>query len=1429
MKKYLLNKVFVLFLVFNFLINMDTNLAFASAHVHTTKNNITEVDITNIPSNQTITAGKSIDFNRTILNTVAGKSKTFKGITRWEIKDDTAGVSSISDTGEVFATNKGYFLVRAICFQSKESYKKWLEDKRKNSKYITASSKWYRIKVKDSKGAAFVKNQSELDKAIKSSLFTQITLITKKEITFTINQGNYSNMNLIVNAPNAEIINYAVFNNINIQAIKDNTWEENAIGNIFRINSLKIRIVVNNTAEIKEISLEHDNTIFNLEVYGIVHMVSIRRPSSINLSGDSKKLAISLGKTGERSRISTCIPISAEVSGEADFLFSPGSEGSTINNSDKTIVVKVKNDSKQSVIITTNHTDEEIINAGETGPNSRDSQQPAIISGPIGFPGFTPVITPSEDLSTANVSPSTTSPMQFSSFSLGITGAKDSNGANLSGNLNVKVTSNNNSEGTSGVIYNQALGFTDGIATIPIELKKAGLQTLTIEITGVKALITTIVTVQVDTKGAYITKVSYVDATHLLLSFDEAVDSVTAHIVENYTLSGTFGLAGHPIQADAVINTNMVLLTVSKLDSITDGQTVVITASGVKDKDGNLVDPLHNSGVFIATGVHVVGLDYIDTTHIKVGFNVALDKATAEDVPNYTLGGTFGLTGHPNQAVLGGINSNEVTLTVNNMSSNTKGLSVSIIAVNIKDLSGNIINPIHNNYTKIIDNIGAYVTKLDYVDTTHIKLHFDEPLDIITAQDVANYTLGGTFGLSGQPDEAILGGTDNNEVMLTVDDMTSIINGQTVFVTVSNVKDLAGNTINNNHNSAHFITDITGAYVDHIEYVDSTHIKVVFDETVEETTANNVNNYTLGGTFGLTGHPSQAVLGGADYKEVVLTVNNMSTIADGQSIAITVSNVEDLAGNSVDSANNSDEIFADKAGAYVTKVNIIDNTHISVIFDEPLDVNTAQNVTNYTLGGTFGFTGHPSQVVLGGADHDEVILTVGDMSLINDGQTISVTVANVEDLAGNPVDKDHSNAQFIKYLRGAHVTKLEYANTTQIKVLFDEPLDLVTAQNAGNYTLGGTFGLAGHPTQAVLGGAGNNEVTLTINDMSSILDGQTVSVIVANVEDLDGNPVDAANNKAELCIDNTGAYVTSLKYVDATHIKVIYNESIDATTAQNVINYALSGTFGLTGNPNQAVLGGANHNEVTLTVGDMSSITDNQTVLVTVSNVKDIAGNLVDTGHNSADFIIDHTGANVVSIAYVDTTHLTVIFNEALDITTAQNAANYTLGNALHGNPSQAVLGGNNNEVTLTLSGLTEVSEGQTVSITVANVKDLVGNPVESAKNYAEITMDYTGAYVSNVIQYIDATHIKVVFDEELDLASAQDVTNYALSGTFGLTGNPSQAVLGGADKDEVTLTISDMSSMIAGQTISVKVDNVKDLFDNPVDPGNNNAYYTKK
>ena len=101
------------------------------------------------------------------------------------------------------------------------------------------------------------KNQAELDKWLKDSSVTQITIVSSEadaDKKITINSGSYRNIDLIVDAPEKTIVNEAVFKSVEIKDIAAETWTEKARGNTLKISAPNPHIIVDKNASVSGIS-----------------------------------------------------------------------------------------------------------------------------------------------------------------------------------------------------------------------------------------------------------------------------------------------------------------------------------------------------------------------------------------------------------------------------------------------------------------------------------------------------------------------------------------------------------------------------------------------------------------------------------------------------------------------------------------------------------------------------------------------------------------------------------------------------------------------------------------------------------------------------------------------------------------------------------------------------------------------------------------------------------------------------------------------------------------------------------------------------------------------------------------------------------------------------------------------------------------------
>lgn len=186
----------------------------------------------------------------------------------------------------------------------------------------------------------------------------------------------------------------------------------------------------------------------------------------------------------------------------------------------------------------------------------------------------------------------------------------------------------------------------------------------------------------------------------------------------------------------------------------------------------------------------------------------------------------------------------------------------------------------------------------------------------------------------------------------------------------------------------------------------------------------------------------------------------------------------------------------------------------------------------------------------------------------------------------------------------------------------------------------------------------------------------------------------------------------------------------------------------------------------------------------------------------------------VVSAAYVDLTHVNLIFDRALDKPTAQTAGNYTIAPAVA--VSGAVLDANTTTVHLTTG--TQV-QNTTYTATVKNVKSAAGVVIVTGSgDTAQWTTPDLPPTVT-AANYLNTSHVDVVFSKALAPVTAQNVRNYSIAPALKVNG----AVLD-ATGQIVHLTTAIMT---AGTTYTVTVGGVTSLLGTVVSPTANTASWT--
>lgn len=224
------------------------------------------------------------------------------------------------------------------------------------------------------------------------------------------------------------------------------------------------------------------------------------------------------------------------------------------------------------------------------------------------------------------------------------------------------------------------------------------------------------------------------------------------------------------------------------------------------------------------------------------------------------------------------------------------------------------------------------------------------------------------------------------------------------------------------------------------------------------------------------------------------------------------------------------------------------------------------------------------------------------------------------------------------------------------------------------------------------------------------------------------------------------------------YLTITFSEALNVASALAISNYSIS--------PSVQILSlaiDATCINVTLTTAAHAA---GQTYTLTVNNVKDAAATPNTIAANTQKTYTCTSGDAVpptlvaVRFSSSSSTQLQVEFNEKLDASSAQNAANYTIS------PSVRVLNAtlNSDKTIVTLN--TDSHTAGTYTLTVRNVGD--ANVPPNIMQSGQLTYTYTPPDVTppTLVQanLESNNHLVITFSEPVDQASAESISNYGIT-----------------------------------------------------------------
>lgn len=207
--------------------------------------------------------------------------------------------------------------------------------------------------------SAEVKTQAELDAALSNSSITKITINPTTAVKFEIKANAYPSVDLIVDAPLSDIDNSATFKSITVNNIKPETWTERAKGNSFSFLSKAARMIIEQTASVRSITIGTADAKFDLAVNkGTVENVNVNAKSTVNITGAAAENAalikVIFSAAAADATFTTELPSAISLSASVNLTFKSGAVDSTVKLEAAGIKATIKNETSKEIVVTKN-------------------------------------------------------------------------------------------------------------------------------------------------------------------------------------------------------------------------------------------------------------------------------------------------------------------------------------------------------------------------------------------------------------------------------------------------------------------------------------------------------------------------------------------------------------------------------------------------------------------------------------------------------------------------------------------------------------------------------------------------------------------------------------------------------------------------------------------------------------------------------------------------------------------------------------------------------------------------------------------------------------------------------------------------------------------------------------------------------------------
>ncbi|MCW8199503.1 hypothetical protein D8B23_13995 [Verminephrobacter aporrectodeae subsp. tuberculatae] len=816
------------------------------------------------------------------------------------------------------------------------------------------------------------------------------------------------------------------------------------------------------------------------------------------------------------------------------------------------------------------------------------------------------------------------------------------------------------------------------------------------------------------------------------------------------------------------------------------------------------------------------------TTSVTIKFSEAVKGFGTDDVTLATGGGSVSAVTAVSPGADGSSDTWQVTIAGGTGTAASNGITVNLAGVmdiagnagvdtaTVPGLSYSIDNTVPTASITLSDN------RLAAGETTEVTIAFSERVTGFELEDLA----AGNGTLSN-----LRANADGRTWTATLTPTATGAEGAEFHITLNaanaNVRDLVGNALQTNVSSAAYTLDRVAPQLAASDQTIShtalgpdqptTSVRIKFSEVVKGFGTDDVTLATGGGSVSAVTAVSPGADGSSDTWQVTITGGTGTAASNG--ITVNLAGVMDIAGNAgVDTATVPGLSYSIDNTVPTATITLSDN-RLAAGETAEVTITFSERVTGFELEDLAVGNGTLSNL-RANADGRTWTATLTPTATGVEGTEFHVTLnaatANVRDLVGNALQTNVSSAAYTLDRMApqlaasdptiSHTVLGPNQPTTSVTIKFNEAVKGFGTDDVTLVTGGGSVSAV----TAVSPGADGSSDTweITIAGGTGTAAGNGITVNLAGVMDVAGNAgVDTATVPGlSYSVDNTVPTAT----ITLSDNRLAAGETAEVTIAfsERVTGFELEDLA--VGNGTLSNLrANADARTWTATLTPTASVAEGTEFHITLNaanaNVRDLAGNALQTSASSAAYTLDRTAPELLSITIDDTAlkigdqaTVTICFSEAVDGFTKDHLTvpNGVLS-ALTRSPDGRIWTG-----TLTPAANTTVI-GNTIRVrNLDNVKDEVNNAAIVVNDLA--SANYVVDTIAPVLRSAKVKGNQLVFTytEETALDANHKAPTRAFTVLVNGVVNSVTEVSVNATAKTVTLMLT--SAVEYGQTVTV-------------------------